>query len=98
MFTRPPTANSRPATRTFVQTGSVPIVVGQQSYAITFSPVFESTPSAFDPTVQMPNSSGEAFFATVDLSTLSPSGVTVWLSGIPTDASAGGMINWRAQL
>jgi len=81
-----------------VQKGTVALVAAQQSYAITFSPAFATAPTSFGAEVQMPNSSGEAFFATADLSTLTTSGVTVWLNGVPTSASVGGVINWRAEL
>lgn len=77
------------------QTGSVALVAGQQSYAITFPVAFATAPT-FIPTVQMPNDSGEVFEASADLSTLNISGVTVWLSGVPTSASNGGVISWLA--
>ncbi len=76
--------------------GTTPLVDGQQSYAIVFAPPFSAAPTTFTPRVEMPNSSGEAFFATIDLSTLTASGVTVWLNGIPTAASNGGLISWTA--
>jgi len=80
-----------------VQKGSAALVVGQQSYAIAFPVQFETVPTSFAAQVQMPNSNGEVFFASADLSTLTVSGVTVWLDGIPTAASTGGYINWRAE-
>jgi len=76
------------------QTGLIPLVEGQQSYVLTFSPPFASTPSYFAPSVRMPNSSGEVFEATYE--GLTETGVTIWLSGIPTAASDGGYINWMA--
>jgi hypothetical protein len=76
--------------------GSMPLVVGQQAYDIVFGVAFTATPSVFVPSVAMPSSSGEVFTATYDLSTLTTTGVTVWLSGIPTAASSGGEIQWVA--
>lgn len=81
---------------TIVRSGTVNIVAGTQSYNISFGGFFVGTPSFFTAQVQMPNSSGESLDVTADLSTLSASGVTVWLSAIPTAASAGGKINWGA--
>lgn len=78
------------------QTGLVPLVEGQQSYDIVFSPEFTSAPSFFDATVRMPSSSGEVFTVEMDAATLSTTGVTVWLSGVPSAASTGGYINWMA--
>lgn len=85
------------ATPTGVLVGNKALVDGQQSYAITFSPPYLQAPTSFLPSVQMPGSSGEVFTASADLSTLTTTGVTVWLSGIPTAASTGGYINWRAE-
>lgn len=81
---------------TQTQTGLIPLVEGQQSYVLVFSPPFASVPSFADATAQMPNDSGEVFTASIDRSTLSALGCTVWLSGIPTAASVGGYINWYA--
>lgn len=78
------------------QRGLVPLVDGQQSYALVFDPAFASVPSFVDAVVQMPNSSGEVLEAVVDRSTLTSSGCTVWLSGVPSAASVGGYINWYA--
>ncbi len=78
------------------QNGLIPLVDGQQSYDITFSPAFQGLPSFIDGTVQMPNSSGEIFEVNVARDTLTRSGVTVWLSGVPSAASVGGYINWYA--
>lgn len=78
------------------QTGVIALVEGQQSYVIAFPVGFGSTPSYFNAAVQMPTDSGEVFTADADLSTLTATGVTVWLSGVPTAASAGGRINWLA--
>jgi hypothetical protein len=78
------------------QTGSIALVAGQQSYAITFPTSYSAVPTAFIPTVQMPNDSGEVFEVSADLSTLTENGVTVWLSGVPSSASDGGYINWIA--
>ncbi len=77
------------------QTGTTPLVAGQQSYAISFSPAF-AIPPVFFPSVQMSSSSGEIFIVNADVSTLTATGVTVWLSGIPTVASLGGNITWEA--
>src|SRR5512140_1704346 len=78
------------------QTGTVPLVAGQQSYAIAFPTSFGADPSFISAQVQMPNSSGEVFEASVDQSSIAPTSVTVWLSGVPSSASAGGFINWLA--
>lgn len=77
------------------QTGSTPLVAGQQSYVIVFPVAFALAPT-FLPTVNMPNNSGEVFEATADLSTLTDTGVTVWLAGVPSAASNGGTISWLA--
>jgi hypothetical protein len=76
--------------------GSLAIVVGQQSYAITFSPAFGVAPTSFLPTIFIPNDTGEIFAVSADLSTLTATGVTVWLNAVPTSASSGGFVNWRA--
>ena len=78
------------------QSGTVLLVAGQQSYVISFSPAFDSVPTLMNPAIFMPSSSGEIFEASFDASTLTVNGVTVWLSGIPTAASAGGYISWYA--
>jgi hypothetical protein len=78
------------------QTNDVALVNGQQSYAITFNTPFASVPPFFEAQIFMVSSSAEAFFATPDYSTLTASGVTVWLNGIPTAASAGSFIRWNA--
>lgn len=78
------------------QTGSTPLVAGQQSYVITFPVAFSVTPSFFGPSLAMPNDNGEVFSVDYDLSTLTASGVTVWLSGVPSSASDGGVISWLA--
>lgn len=80
---------------TALKTGTTALVAGQQSYAISFSGAgFTAAPAFLSLTLQMPNSSGEVFDASVDLSTLTASGVTVYLSAVPTAASAGGKIAW----
>ena len=79
-----------------IQKGTVPLVAGTQSYAIVFTTPFATPPGQFGAIVMMPGSSGEAFFATPDYSTLTTTGVTVWLDGVPTAASNGGVINWSA--
>jgi len=81
---------------TVVRSGTVNIVSGTQSYNISFGAFFVGAPSLFTAQVQMPNSSGEILDVTADLSTLNASGVTVYLSAVPTAASAGGKINWGA--
>lgn len=80
---------------TATQQGSVALVDGQQSYAIVFPVQFASNPRVF-PTVAMPNDSGEVFSATVDESSVTTLGCTVWLSGVPSAASVGGLLNWMA--
>jgi len=81
---------------TALQKGNVALVSGQQSYAIIFTTPFAATPTFLTGSVQMPNSSGESFDVVFDLSTLTTSGVTAYLSGVPTGASTGGYINWGA--
>lgn len=81
---------------TTLQKGTVNLVAGTQSYAIVFTTPFASAPTFLSGSVQMPSSSGEVFDVAFDLSTLTTTGVTAWLSGIPTAASAGGKINWGA--
>ncbi len=76
--------------------GNVALVAGQQSYAIVFGAGFGAAPTFLTANVQMPSSSGEVFEVAPDLSTLTATGVTVWLSGVPTAASTGGVINWGA--
>jgi hypothetical protein len=81
-----------------VVTGRIALVIGQQSYAISFgspSP-FAAAPSAVWFEIEMPNSSGELFNHGKDLSSLTANGVTVWLSGLPTSASSGGYLRWNA--
>lgn len=83
---------------TTFQSGVVALVAAQQSYAIAFSPAFASPPTKLTVTVEMPGSSGELFFASVDKSTITINGCTAWLSGLPTAASSGGQIRWEAAL
>lgn len=78
------------------QVGIVPLIVGQQSYDITFTTPFGVAPSFFSTSLAMPSSSGEIFDLSFDASTLTANGVTVWLNGLPTAASVGGYINWLA--
>ena len=94
----PAYGNSTPPPASVQQTGTVALVAGTQSYAIVFSPAFSAAPGFIGGSVLMPTSSGETFEVAFDLSTLTASGVTAWLSGIPTAASAGGSINWLAAL
>jgi len=94
----PSGSGATPPPTTVQQTGTVNIVAGTQSYAIVFSPAFGAAPSFVAAQVQIPNDTGETLFAVVDLSSLTASGVTVWLNGVPTAASAGGKINWLANL
>lgn len=77
-------------------TGLVPVVVGQQSYSITFSPAFTTAPSFTQASLQMASSTGEFSEVTLDRSTLTASGVTAWLDGVPGAASTGAQINWIA--
>lgn len=95
----PSGAGSSPPSPGVQQTGSVPLVVGQQGpYAIAFSPAFASAPSFVGASVLMASSSGETFEVALDLSSLTASGVNAWLSGVPTAASTGAQINWIAAL
>lgn len=97
-FYAPSGAGATPPPSSVQQTGTVALVAGTQSYAIVFSPAFASAPGFVGAQVQMPNDSGEALSVAIDLSTLTASGVTVWLNGVPSAASAGGNINWIAAL
>lgn len=81
---------------TTIQHGTVALVAGTQSYPVVFTTPFGAPPGLFAATVQMVNSSGEVFFVTADLSSLTTTGATVWLNGVPTAASAGSLINWEA--
>jgi hypothetical protein len=81
-----------------IQKGTTALVVNQQSYAITFPSAYGTVPTWVTANVQMPNSSGEVFDAAVDVSTLTTTGCTFWLSGVPTSASTGGKLNWRAEV
>ena len=94
----PSGAGSSPPSPSVQQTGRVALVAGTQSYAIVFSPAFSAAPGFFGASILMVNSSGETFDVVADLSTLTASGVTVWLSGVPTAASTGAFINWIAAL
>lgn len=94
----PAYGGSTPPPTSVQQQGVVSIVVGTQSYAIVFSPAFASVPTFFGAGILMVSSSGETFEVAADLSTLTASGVTVWLSGVPTAASTGSKINWMAAL
>lgn len=81
-----------------VVTGRVALVIGQQSYAISFgapSP-FAAAPSSVWFEIEMPGSNGELFTVGKDLTTLTAAGVTAWLSGLPTSASSGGYLRWNA--
>lgn len=78
------------------QSGRVAIVNGTQSYNVVFGSAFAAAPTFFGADVLMVNSSGEVFTVVADLSTLTTTGVTVWLSGVPTAASTGAFIAWQA--
>jgi hypothetical protein len=79
------------------QSGKTALVVGQQSYAINFASPFGSGDiPVVTGSVLMPNSSGEVFEVSVDYSTLTVNGCTLWLSGVPTAASSGGYLSWIA--
>lgn len=97
-FYAPSGSGATPPPSSVQQRGLVNLVAGTQSYAIAFSPVFASAPGFVGAQVQMPSGSGEVLSAAIDLSTLTASGVTVWLNGVPTAASTGGKINWIAAL
>lgn len=75
--------------------GRIALVAGQQSYQVSFTPPFAAAPNGMFPTVQMPNDSGDVLAASY--SDITAYGCTVWLSGVPTSASAGGFIAWMAQ-
>lgn len=79
-----------------VLSGKIPLVEGQQSYAITYSPAFVGLPTSFDLTVAMPNDSGEVLSAVIDYSSLTVNGVTAWLSGVPSASMVGGYLLWTA--
>lgn len=76
--------------------GNIPLVDGQQSYNLVFSQAFSAPPDSLMLTVSLPNSSGEILIANYDQSTLTDTGVTIWLSGVPSSASVGGFINYVA--
>lgn len=91
----PGAAGSAPAP-SVSQNGRIALVAGTQSYAISFAAGFAAAPTFFGANILMVNSSGEAFEVVADLSTLTSSGVTVWLNGVPTAASTGAFITWNA--
>lgn len=81
-----------------LQVGSEPLVIGQQSYVITFPVPFAGVPRLFIPSIKMPDQNGELFTlgdTDVDRSAID---TTVWLGGLPTALSTGGEINWIAIL
>ncbi len=78
------------------QLGTIALIDGQQSYSIIFNPAFDQVPVNVFLTLAMPNSSGESFSISFDVSSLTENGVTAWLSGIPSAASVGGYIYWEA--
>ena len=78
------------------QSGQVALVAGQQSYVVTYATPFLITPSFVNAQVFMANSSGEVFYCSIDQSTRTSTGFTVWLDGIPTALSSGAYINWNA--
>lgn len=78
------------------QQGTVAIQAFQQSYPITFSPSMSSAPSITAVIGLVgPNGAGQNFSVSFDISTLSSSGVTLWLSGIPASTD-GSLIYWEA--
>ena len=62
------------------------IVAGQQSYEVTFIPSLTNPPSVIIATANLAEDNGDMLFASVDLSTVTGSGCTVWLSGIPSSS------------
>lgn len=86
-----------PPAPTLEQHGSISLLSGTSRYQITFPTPFAAAPTYFDAAVQMPDSNGEALEAVADKSTLNTTGVVIWLTGTPTAASTGGIINWLAK-
>lgn len=80
------------------QKGFIALANGQQSYPLVFPVAFAAAPGYFSPVIAMPNNAGELFAIGYDFSTLTALGVTIWLGGVPTAASVGGFINWKAEL
>lgn len=78
------------------QTGSVDLTVGNQSYAVVFSPAMTGVPSYIGVQVDMKDANGEIFNAVVQLSSVTANGFTFWLSGLPT--ATGGKVKWVAQV
>lgn len=77
------------------QTASTPLVDGQQSYAIVFPTTFEDLPVFADGIVPLlVGGNGELFSCAIE--SLTTTGMTVWLSGIPSSASAGQSLTWYA--
>lgn len=84
-----------PATNVY-QTGSVDLTIGNQSYAVAFSPSLTGVPSYIGVQVDMKDGNGELFNAVVDLSSVDANGFTFWLNGVP--AATGGKVKWVAQV
>lgn len=77
--------------------GSVDLVSGQDSYSITFpNGGFAGAPATFIPSLAMANDEAEIFALGWDESSLSETGVTVFLFGTPSSLSVGSSINWFA--
>ncbi len=70
-----------------LQTGAVPFVAGQQSYAVAFTRTMNAIPKVYLQ-VEIDSDAGELFSATVENDTLTATGFTFWLSGVP-NVSAG---------
>lgn len=77
------------------QTGLTPVVQGQQSYPVVFPAAFSAAPEYAKPVYQ-PGAAGEANEAVVARDTLSPTGFTAWLRGVPGENALGAQINWSA--
>lgn len=76
------------------QSGTTPLLIGTQSYVIAFPVVFAVAPTKVPAWTQLFTSTGEIFLASVDESTITTAGCTIWLNGVPS-ATAGRLV-WEA--
>lgn len=77
--------------------GFIPVVAGNQGpYPVVFPTAFTGNPQWVEGNYLLNGPNGEANEAYVDGLSVSPTGFSIWLRGIPTSASAGAQIAWLA--
>jgi hypothetical protein len=76
-----------------IQKASTALVQGTQSYPLTFPVQFPTIPTFVAASMNPPSNSGEVFIATVLANSITNTGCTVILSGIPSAASVGGTVS-----